>query len=117
MLHGHILPQLVLVLGCAANGGRFKLEALFVGVRCPVEVLMHRRCATGWTETPFVDGNAIPEEVLRWSQAVHEPGIYDLEIDTSRLTAEESAAAIRAHLESGPLAAFTLIAAGNEGDP
>jgi chloramphenicol 3-O phosphotransferase len=50
--------------------------------------------------------------VLRWQNAVHLPGIYDLEVDTSRLSPDECAAAIRRRLEAGPAgSAFAQLAA------
>ena len=74
------------------------LPVLFVGVRCPVEVIMERRRATGW------DPNSTAEAGL-WQQEVHTPGIYDLEVDTSVLSPGECAAMIRRHLENrrGPV--------------
>jgi chloramphenicol 3-O phosphotransferase len=60
------------------------LPVLFVGVRCPIEVIMHRRnaspsaYATGPPDDP-------PAPVRRWQREVHVPGIYDLEVDTSIL--------------------------------
>lgn len=87
-----------------------ELGALFVGVTCPIDVLMHRRHATGWSEQPHVEGADIPVPVQRWSTAVHEPGVYDLEIDTSRTTPEEAATAIRARLDDGDPSAFATIA-------
>jgi chloramphenicol 3-O phosphotransferase len=44
----------------------------------------------------------VPAPVLRWQEAVHTPGIYDMEVDTSRLSPEACAALIREHLDSGP---------------
>lgn len=38
----------------------------------------------------------IPEPALRWQDAVQEPGIYDLEVDTSSMTPAECVDAIRA---------------------
>jgi chloramphenicol 3-O phosphotransferase len=37
-----------------------------------------------------------------WQEAIHTPGIYDLEVDTSVLTPEACAEVIRQHLEHGP---------------
>src|SRR5262249_45360721 len=50
------------------------LPVLFVGVRCPIEVIMQRRRAT-WGAGNAADGS-VPEPVQRWQRAVHEPGIY-----------------------------------------
>jgi chloramphenicol 3-O phosphotransferase len=69
------------------------LPVLFVGVRCPIEVVMERRGAPG--EPP-------PEPVLRWQRLVHEHWTYDLEVDTSVLAPEQSANEIRAQLEGVP---------------
>ena len=82
------------------------LPALFAGVRCPLEVIMQRRRATWHT-----DDATIPESVIVWQQAVHEPGIYDLEVDTSVLSPEGCADLIRQRLENGPPStAFQLLA-------
>ncbi len=82
------------------------LPALFVGVRCPIDVIMERRntgqvgrggsYAVGTAEDP------IPEPVRRWQDAVHVPGVYDLEVDTSVLSPEECAEVIRRRLDEGP---------------
>lgn len=86
------------------------LPVLFVGVRCPLEVIMERRLAT-WGVGKSEDGS-IPEPVLRWQTAVHKPGIYDLEVDTSVLSSEQCADVIRHRLEhSPPGSAFQRIAA------
>jgi chloramphenicol 3-O phosphotransferase len=82
------------------------LPVLFVGVRCPVEVIMQRRVAgqpgrEGQYATSTADGT-IPEPVLRWQQEVHIPGIYDLEVDTSAMSPAQCAALIRQRLQEGP---------------
>ena len=76
------------------------LPAWFIGVRCPIEVIMQRRAVT-WGKSYAEDG-FIPEPVLRFQEFVHVPGVYDLEVDSSRLNPEACAAAIRRHLETGP---------------
>ena len=48
------------------------------------------------------EADPIPAPVRRWQDAVHVPGIYDLEVDTSLLSPAECAAAIRRRLENGP---------------
>lgn len=75
------------------------LPALLVGVHAPLEVIMERRRSTGWPVP--VDGS-VPKPVKLWQQAVHVPGIYDLEVDTSVHTPEECAALIRERLEEIP---------------
>lgn len=82
------------------------LPAFLVGVRCPVDVVMHRRNTVhpgreGRYETGGLEGGT-PEAVLRWQVETHRPGIYDLEVDTSVMAPSDCAARIRAHLESGP---------------
>jgi chloramphenicol 3-O phosphotransferase len=81
------------------------LPAYFVGVRCPIDVIMERRTASppgayavGSSEEP------VPAPVQRWQDQVHALGVYDLEVDTSVLTPEECAAAIRERLTSPPTA-------------
>src|SRR5262245_5051863 len=86
------------------------LPAWFVGVRCPLGVILERRRATWGAGRP---GDApVPEPVRRWQAAVHLPGIYDLEVDTSVLSPEACAAAIRRRLDAGPApTAFRQLAA------
>ena len=87
------------------------LPVLFVGVRCPIEIIMQRRRDTGWNADWSADA-AVPPPVRLWQQEVHIPGIYDLEIDTLVLSPEACAAVIRQHLEHGPPAsAFQRLAA------
>ncbi|XXM70783.1 chloramphenicol phosphotransferase CPT family protein [Lysinibacillus sphaericus] len=85
------------------------LPVLFVGLTCPVDVIMERRMATwgsGYTE----DGE-VPGPVIAWQESVHVPGIYDVELDTSVLSSEECAAVIRERLEAEPYGeAFKQIA-------
>lgn len=86
------------------------LPVLFVGVRCPIEVIMGRRRAT-WGAGNADDGS-VPEPVRLWQRAVHAPGIYDLEVDTSVLSPEACAGAIRRRLDDGPSpSAFRRLAA------
>ena len=84
------------------------LPVLLVGVRCPVEVIMERRRARGW-HVP--ENGSVPKPVNLWQQAVHVPGIYDLEVDTSVLSPEECADLIRQRLKDYPLpSAFQRLA-------
>jgi chloramphenicol 3-O phosphotransferase len=93
------------------------LPALFVGVRGPLDVIVDRRLASapGSYATLGSDGS-IPEPVLRWQSEVHRPGVYDLEVDTSVLDAEQCADAIRSRLGSGaaPPMAFRELAGRRE---
>lgn len=92
------------------------LPAFLVGVRCPLEVIMGRRDAgQPGREGRYATsgpGGRVPEPVLRWQRHVHEPGIYDLEIDTSLVTPEDAAALIRDRLAGPPPQAFRRLAAG-----
>jgi chloramphenicol 3-O phosphotransferase len=96
------------------------LPAYFIGVRCPVEVIMARRDADpgdaghaggqgGRYVTSKPDGS-IPDVVSRWERAVHDVGVYDLEVDTSAATPEACAAAILGRVNEGPPVAFVTIA-------
>ncbi|HZU77822.1 MAG TPA: chloramphenicol phosphotransferase, partial [Dehalococcoidia bacterium] len=91
------------------------VPALFVGVRCPLEVIMQRRNARqAGREGRYVTGtpdDPVPAPVRRWQEEVHRPGIYDLEVDTSLLSPAECTARIRERLDSGPPAAFERLAA------
>lgn len=78
-----------------------ELPALLVGIRCPLDALMERRRATGW-DADLPAGAPAPPAVLRWQQAVHSPGIYDLELDTAALSPEACALAIRQRLSHDP---------------
>lgn len=87
------------------------LPVLFVGIRCPIDVIMERRRTTGWN-TEYVVGSPIPHPVQLWQQEVHIPGIYDLEVDTSVLSPEACAEVIRQRLaQDPPPAAFQRLAA------
>lgn len=77
------------------------LPVLFVGVRCPIEVIMARRNADPQGGF-YVAGEGVPEPVRRWQEAVHVPGIYDLEVDTGTMTPEQCAEAIAAALLAPP---------------
>ncbi len=70
--------------GVAADARRLLGDApvLWVGVRCPLEVLEAR------------GGKA------RWHDVVHTQLDYDLEVDTSQLTPDQCAAAIAARLDT-----------------
>lgn len=76
------------------------LPVLFVGVHCPLPVILQRRREAGYLSAETVE--ATPEPVLRWQREAHTPGVYDLELDTSERSPAECAIAIRARLASGP---------------
>jgi chloramphenicol 3-O phosphotransferase len=89
------------------------VPAYFVGVRCPVEEIMARRDANpqGDYVTSEPDGS-IPDVVFRWERAVHDPGVYDLEVDTSTSLPESCAAAILGRIAEGSPVAFAALATG-----
>ena len=72
------------------------LPVLFVGVRCPIEVNVERRRDTWGSD------RAVPQLARRWDEAVHSPGLYDLEVDTAQLSPEACAELIRKRLADGP---------------
>jgi chloramphenicol 3-O phosphotransferase len=85
--------------------------AYLVGVRCPLEVIMARRDEEVREGRPvrYVTTSpegSIPEPVLRWQEAVHTPGIYDVEVDTSVASPAACAARIRRRVEQGAPTAF-----------
>jgi chloramphenicol 3-O phosphotransferase len=92
------------------------LPAYFIGVRCPVEVVVARRDATpdgggghgGRYVTSEPDGS-IPDVIFRWERAVHNPGTYDLEVDTSTASPLECATAILQRVREGPPVAFATL--------
>lgn len=77
------------------------LPVLFVGVHCPLEVVMERRRAT-WGGVGYQQGGSIADPVSLWQEAVHTPGSYDLEVDTSVLSSDDCAELIHQRLENGP---------------
>lgn len=87
------------------------LPALLVGVRCPIDVIMRRRNASPTDAYAIGSVDQAPLPVRRWQEAVHDPGIYDLEVDTSVLSPLDCAAAIRRRLAEGPATAFATLAA------
>ena len=78
--------------------------------------MRRRRAGQPGREGEYVVGSAeepVPEAVLRWQREVHRPGIYDLEVDTSRLSPQECAMAIRRRLDDpAPPSAFRRLATG-----
>ena len=61
--------------------------------------------------SPAVPTGRSPKSWLRWERAVHDPGIYDLEVDTSTASPEACATAILRRLAEGPPVAFAALAA------
>jgi len=92
------------------------LPVLFIGVRCPVETIMERMRAgqAGRSYSEATSASAIPAPVRRYTEAVHDPGRYDMEVDTAAMTAAECAETIRQRLDEGlpSPTAFERLAAG-----
>lgn len=74
----------------------------FVGVRCPAGVVWRRRRETWLREQDVPADEPVPELVRIWDREVHNPCIYDFEVDTSKLSAEACAGRILEHIETGP---------------
>ncbi len=93
------------------------LPVLFVGVRCPVEIVWERRRSTWLKEQEIPDGTPPPYSVHRWNSEVHRPGIYDLEVDTAKMGPAACGQEILRHLKHGPQpTAFKRLAAMSERD-
>jgi chloramphenicol 3-O phosphotransferase len=87
------------------------LPVLFVGVRCPIEMIMERRNASPGSYATAAAGEPIPPPVLRWQREVHAHGAYDLEVDTSVLNPQQCAEAIKLRLaQPGAPDAFSRLA-------
>lgn len=89
------------------------LPVLFVGLRCPLDVILQRRRATGYLASA-PDETEAPLPVQRWQEAVHQPDSYDLELDTALLSPEACAEQIWQHLQADqPTTALQRRAAPN----
>ena len=100
---GYATPRRTLADAAARLDG---LPAWLVGVRCPLDVVMARRDAAEGHYARRGPGGSVPAVVERWQRLVHEPGVYDLEVDTSVRTPAESAAAVLGLVATGRPAAF-----------
>ena len=81
-----------------------ELPAYFVGVRCPLEIVLERRRATWGARAAPEPGEEVPPPILAWQEQVHAHAGYDLEVDTSLLSPEQCADAIRRRLDEPPTA-------------
>ncbi len=77
-----IYDRRVIALAAAALEGT---PTLFVGVRCPLEVAVQREIQRG---------DRAPGGAAVFHPLVHDPGIYDFEVDTNLLSPAECARAI-----------------------
>jgi chloramphenicol 3-O phosphotransferase len=76
------------------------MPVLFVGIHCPIEVIWQRR-ELSWGQRREEADEALLAAVERWQEAVHQPGTYDLELDTSQLSPAECAVIISDRLTNG----------------
>jgi chloramphenicol 3-O phosphotransferase len=88
-----ILPQ------CARRLAGY--DVLFVGVHCPIEIIMTRRNADPQGGL-YVGGETVPAPVLRWQEAVHAHADYDITVDTGTSSPQDCVEAIAAALAHPP---------------
>lgn len=81
--HDSYSRPLGILPACARQLASF--QVLFVGVRCPIDIIMERRNADPQNGL-YLAGETIPQPVQLWQDEVHRPGIYDLELDAGSLT-------------------------------
>ena len=93
---GYSVPREILPAAARLLRG---LPVLFVGVRCPLEEVRRRRLAT-WNLTAS-DMAAREPALGRWHEEVHRSHVYDLEVDTARMSSPECADAIQRCLSGG----------------
>lgn len=105
--HDGYCKPLGILPACARRLAGF--DVLFVGVNCPIETIMARRRADPQSGL-YVAGDDVPPPVQRWQDAVHVPGIYDSEVDTSLMSPADCVAAIAIALDQ-PHTAFRQLAA------
>ncbi len=86
----HVLVERAWVEDCVALLA--DLPAYLVGVRCPLEVLVAREAARR---------ERTPGQAAAQYEVVHAGLVYDLEVDTALLSAEECAQQIQARLADG----------------
>jgi chloramphenicol 3-O phosphotransferase len=81
------------------------LPVLFVGVHAPLDIIMERRRAAadeGVSYVAAVEGEPAPPPVVRWQEATTAPGLFDMEIDTSLVSAADAAEIIAERLLNPP---------------
>ena len=97
----HVLVEPAWVQECAALFA--DLPAYLIGIRCPLEVLEQR-------ERERKD-RTLGQARLQFER-VHAHGVYDLEVDSSRISPEECARMIQEHLRNHLPQAFRHLHAG-----
>jgi chloramphenicol 3-O phosphotransferase len=101
----HVLLERAWLIDCAERWR--DLAVLFVGVRCPLEVIERRERER--RDRTIGQAAAQFEVVHRW-------GTYDVEVDTSRLGPDEAAAAVVAAVDAGfPVTSLARLVGGRPG--
>ena len=96
----HVLVELSWLKECVTLFA--DLPAYLIGIRCPLEVLVEREKSRK---------NRTLGQAAAQFPLVHRHGVYDLEVDTSLMSVEECAVAIKARVESDvPPSAFKRLA-------
>jgi chloramphenicol 3-O phosphotransferase len=86
------------------------LPVLWVGVRCPIEVVWQRR-EESWGQRRDTADEELLAAVERWQHDVHANSSYDLEVDTSVLSPLQCAEIVVERLRNGPPGtAFEMLA-------
>jgi chloramphenicol 3-O phosphotransferase len=75
-------------------------DVLFVGVHCPIEIIMARRNAD--PQGLYLGGDTVPAPVLRWQEAVHAHADYDITVDTGTSSPQDCVTTIAAALANPP---------------
>ena len=76
------------------------LDLYFVGVRCPADVISKREA---------LRPGRFPGTAVGHLDTCHAHGVYDVEVDTSKLTPEECAKAVMDRIHKGPPLAFASL--------
>ena len=77
------------------------LPVLWVGVRCPLDVIWQRRRDT-WDQDQATADDQLLAAVERWQVAVHDHDGYDMEVDTSTHSPSHCAHSILTRVADGP---------------
>jgi chloramphenicol 3-O phosphotransferase len=86
------------------------LQVLWVGVRCPIDVIWQRR-EESWGQRRDCADEELLAAAERWQYEVHAHSSYDLEVDTSVLTPAQCTEIIAKRLRTGPSGtAFEMLA-------
>ncbi|GGD94872.1 chloramphenicol phosphotransferase [Aureimonas endophytica] len=98
--HDHYSRPLGILPACARRLAG--LPAFLIGLRAPLAAILERRRAAGGPYLAPADGEPVPAPIALWQEAVHQPGLYDLELDTARLAPEAAAQAVGRLLAAPP---------------